>query len=76
MIDDVMNRLKVKRGEDLPHSKLTDDDVRWINSVCERREQLQAELKTMTNQAMADKLGLHRRTVDRVTAGENWGHVV
>lgn len=75
MIDDPLNRLKVKRGSDLPHSKLNEDKVRYIHSVVAERDALRATLSTMTNKALAKQLGVHERTIDRVTEGYSWGHV-
>ena len=75
MIDDVMNRFKVKRGEGLPQSKLTNDDVLYIREVVEKREELKKRLKLMTNKHLANQLGVHYRTIDRVTAFENWTHI-
>jgi hypothetical protein len=76
MKDDCMNRTKVKRGSQLPHSKLTEDDIRLINSFVAEREQLKTRLKGMTNKSIADKFDVHIRTIDRITSGETWGHVV
>jgi hypothetical protein len=76
MIDDCMNRTKVKRGSQLPHSKLKEDDIRLINEFVAEREQMKAKLRGMTNQAIAEKFDVHRRTIDRITSGETWGHVV
>ena len=76
MIDDPLNRAKVKRGSDLPHSKLTDDDVRMILQIVEDREEMKRVLKGMTNAAIAHKFGVHVRSIDRVVTGETWGHVL
>lgn len=75
MIDDCMNRTKVKRGSELPHAKLTEDDIRLINLFVAEREQMKAILKGMTNKAIADKWDVHVRTIDKITSGETWGHV-
>lgn len=75
MIDDVMNRLKVKRGEQLKHSKLTDDDVRMIRDLIEHREELKRQASELTAAKIAEKFGVHVRTIDRVSGGESWGHV-
>jgi FixJ family two-component response regulator len=75
MIDDCMNQTKVKRGSELPHAKLTEDDIRLIRSFMAEREQMKAMLRGMTNQAIAEKFDVHRRTIDRITSGETWGHV-
>ena len=76
MIDDVMNKLKVKRGEQLKHSKLTNDDVKMIRQLVEHREDLKRQASALSAAKLAEKFGVHYRTIDRVTAGENWGHVV
>lgn len=75
MKDDPLNRLKVKRGMDLPWSKMTDDDIREIRSLVETRERVKHDLKRMTNAAIAKRYGVHVRTIDRITQGETWGHV-
>ena len=75
MIDDPLNRLNVLRGSALPQSKLTEEKVREIWQIVARRNALKAELSGMTNQAIANRYGVHIRTIDRVTALESWGHV-
>ena len=75
MKDDAMNRLKVKRGQDLPQSKLTDDDVKMIRQLIEHREELKRQASELTAAKIAEKFGVHIRTIDRVSTGENWGHV-
>ena len=76
MVDDPLNRLKVKRGSELPHAKLNEEKVRIIIDAVMRREELRKQLADLSNRALAERLGVHVRTVDRVTAGENWGHVL
>lgn len=76
MKDNPLNRTKARRGEQLSHAKLTDDDVRLIRDFVDEREKLKARLKGMTNASIAEKFGVHTRTIDRVTTGENWGHVL
>ena len=75
MIDDQLNRLKAKRGESLPQSKLNNDDVLYIREIVKQRDELKERLKLMTNKHIAKQLGVHFRTIDRVTAFENWTHV-
>lgn len=75
MIDDPMNRTKVKRGEDLPHSKLTEEDVRRIRDLMAERTLLYQRAADLSNRAIADKFGVHVRTIDRISTGESWGHV-
>jgi hypothetical protein len=76
MRDDALNRLKVKRGSQLPWAKLDEAKVREILAVVRWRKALQARLKECTNQALADRYGMHRRSIDRITAGEAWIHVL
>jgi len=75
MKDDTHNRLKVKRGSQLPHAKLTEDDVVLIRQLAEERDRLRAEASQLTNAKLAEKWGVHVRTIDKITAGEHWGHV-
>ena len=75
MVDDPLNRNKVKRGMDLPQSRLTDDDVRNIRSLIEHRADLLNQAKQLTNKKIAEKYGVHYRTIDRISTGETWGHV-
>ncbi len=75
MRDDPLNRLRVRRGSQLPWAKLNEEKVAEINALIERREELKRELRDMTNAKIAARYGVHQRTIDRVTAGENWGHV-
>ena len=75
MIDNPLNRISAKRGEQLPQAKLTEDDVREIRQQVARRESLRAELSRLSNRSIAHRLGVHYRTVDKITAFETWGHV-
>ncbi len=76
MIDSALNKLSVKRGSELPHAKLNEVLVRRILKTVQRRDQLKKRLAKLTNDAIAKKYGVHRRTIDRITAGENWIHVL
>lgn len=53
------------RGRELPQSKLTDDIVRRIR---ENKDGLTAS-------QWAEKLGVHRRTIDGVRSYRTWRHV-
>jgi hypothetical protein len=76
VIDCPLNRNKVKRGSQLSWSKLNESDVASILSLVEYRDKLKRELAEMTNAKIAEKFDVHVRTIDRVTTGENWSHVV
>ena len=75
-MSDPLHNQKFKRGEKLPHAKLDERDVRNIRELVDHREKLRAELKHLTNQAIASKFEVHQRTIDKVVAGYTWGHVV
>lgn len=64
------------RGESLPQSKLTDDDVRLILASVEERERLKEEARQLSNKSLADKFGVHYRTIERLVQGHTWSHVV
>ena len=76
MIDNATNRLKVKRGTDLPQSKLTDEDVRLARQLHEYK---QAEIKrlneTLSIKALAEKFDVSERAMERALNRANWGHV-
>lgn len=75
MIDCQLNRTKVKRGSELPWAKLDESDVANIRQIVSDRELLKRAAAELTNAKIAEKFGVHRRTIDRITAGEAWTHV-
>jgi len=75
MKDDVLNRTKAKRGSQLPWAKLDESDITVIRELVSEREYHKRQASHLTNAKIAEKFGVHVRTIDRVTAGENWGHV-
>ena len=76
MIDDPLNRTKVKRGTELPQSKLTEDEVRQIWALVAEREKLRKRLSNLTNKAIADRFGVHVRTIEHILYEGAWSHVV
>lgn len=75
MIDNPLNRLSVKRGEQLPQSKLTDDDVRLIHAAVKEREYLRSEASKLTNKKLAEKFDVHIRTIEKAINGYSWSHI-
>lgn len=75
MKDDTLNRLHVKRGSELPQSKLTEADVALIQALVQERRKALELAKSLSNARIAEKFGVHPRTIDRISAGESWGHV-
>ena len=75
MIDDPLNRTKVKRGSELPWAKLDEDDVVLIRRLIVEREMLKAKARQLTNAKIAEKFAVHVRTIDKISTGETWGYV-
>lgn len=75
MVDDPLNRLKVKRGSDLPHAKLNEKLILQIREEARWRDEMREKLKQHSNAAIARRYGVHLRTIDRVLTGEGWSHV-
>lgn len=75
MKDNPLNRTKVLRGEYLPQAKLSESDVRLIRELIKHREELKAKAKNLNDSAIAEKFGVHRRTIERISQGETWSHV-
>lgn len=64
------------RGMDLHHAKLTDLDIGAIRSAAVQRENLRQYIRdNLSNEALASKFGVHRRTIEKVLAFESWSHV-
>lgn len=53
------------RGEDTPHSKLTEPEVRDIKEMVGDR----------TDTEIAKQYGVDRRTIRKIRIGDNWSHV-
>lgn len=75
MKDDALNRIKVKRGEGLPQSKLTDDLVRQLLQDVEYRKKLDELRKDYTSKSLAKKYGVHVRTIEKAIEGYTWSHI-
>lgn len=82
MRDDPLNRTKVLRGSALPHAKLTESDVAKIHEIVATRKELMRQAlvlmrdaRSLSNKRIAQSVGLHVRTIDKITAGYSWTHV-
>ena len=70
------SRSMALRGQDLGQSKLNDDDIKEIRSASEQREKLRQHIReTLSNDALAKKLNVHIRTIEKVLSYETWGHI-
>ena len=76
MIDDVMNRMKVKRGEDLPQSRLTEESVIEARKLHEESRQAIRDLQDMFSaKGLARRYGVHVRTMEKALSGITWSHI-
>lgn len=65
-----------KRGEELPQSKLTPELVAEIRSARRQREKLRRYIAdNLSNEALAKKLGVHVRTIEKAITNETWSHL-
>lgn len=65
------------RGQDLPQSKLTDDDVMEIRSMIKQRENMKVYIRqNLSNQAIADKFNIHIRNVEKISTYQTWAHLI
>jgi len=73
MVDNPLNRISVKRGDELSHSKLNSKLVKKL------REDRALAIKTAaryTAKNLAREYGVHVRTMEKALSGETWGNVV
>ena len=76
MIDDPLNRLSVKRGQDLPQSKLTEEKVIKARKDYDRARLLIKRLQSRYSaKGIADHYGVHVRTMEKALSGETWSHL-
>lgn len=64
------------RGSELPWAKLTAEDIDSIRSAARQREALRQHIRdNLSNDALAQKFGVHVRTIEKVMQRETWSHV-
>jgi len=63
------------RGESLPQSKLTEDDIRLIRDLDLERIKLLKEAALLTRAKVALKFDVHVRTIEKIISGETWSHI-
>jgi hypothetical protein len=71
-----MNAYQGPTGSKLPQSKLDESDVRLIRQI---HSEKQAEIKKLNEgcsaKALAEKFGVHCRTIEKVLNYSTWRHV-
>ena len=69
-------RSMARRGVAQTHSKLTPAEVQEIRQAKENRLDLMAHIsETLSNSALAEKYGVHPRTIEKVLSYETWSHI-
>lgn len=64
------------RGNELPQAKLTPELVAEIRSARRQREALRKHIaENLSNEALAKKLGVHVRTIEKAITNESWSHL-
>lgn len=66
---------KKQAGEKNPSAKLSDEKVRQILALADRREVLKKELADLSNVRIAKLVGVADSTVGKVIAGKSWRHL-
>ena len=66
----------MKRGSCLPQARLSEEDVKRIRAMAERRKKLRRMITARySNVAIAKRYGVHVRTVEKILSGETWWHL-
>jgi hypothetical protein len=69
-------RANAPRGVELPQTKLLPLDIGEIRSAARQRTKLRQYIAdNLSNDALAKKFGVHRRTVEKVLSYETGSHV-
>ena len=66
----VRTREFAARGDALPQTKLTGDDVRAIRAIAAERAALRERARALSNAAIAERYGVHPRTVEKIISME------
>lgn len=76
MIDDPLNRTKVKRGSDLPQARLCEESVTKARRDYERAQRLIRKIQARYSvKGLARRHGVHHRTMEKALSGETWSHL-
>tara|TARA_Y100000296_G_C5168538_1_gene256053 strand:- start:2010 stop:2249 length:240 start_codon:yes stop_codon:yes gene_type:complete len=76
MIDDPFNFMKVKRGSELPQSKLTEETVKEARKLYKEARQAIRDLQDLYSaKGLAERYGVHVRTMEKALAGITWSRV-
>jgi len=65
-----------KRGTELPQAKLSESDVQLIRRLHKhKQEEIKRLNETLSAKALAEKFGVHARTIEKVLTYRGWVHV-
>lgn len=65
----------MKRGDELPQTKLTEDDVRLLRQCGDEYQRLKRQADELSPTALAKKFGITRYQVLRVQNYYDWKHI-
>ena len=66
----------VKRGQELPHSKLLDIDVISIRSAVRQRQNLLTYIRdNLSNDALCKQYGVSEHVISRTVSYQSYGHI-
>jgi len=68
-------KMGYKRGSELPHSKLCEEDVRLIRQLINERDDLRKKANELSDEVLADKFDVSPSTIRKVKWREVWNHV-
>ena len=72
-----MNKHKIELTRNRHNtSGLTLDDVRLIKLLLGEKDELKEQLKKLSNQKIAEKFNVNRRTIDRIQSGETYSDII
>ncbi len=76
MIDNPLNKLYVKRGEELPQSKLTESNVIEARKLHSEYLETIKDLHDMFSiRALAIRYGVSKNAMEKAIAGITWSHI-
>lgn len=62
-------------GSALPQTKLLPEHIEDIRSAVKQRDSLKKYIQeNLTNEALANRFGVHRRTIEKVISRDTWAN--
>lgn len=67
--------MRGQRGERHGMAKLSDADVVLIREAADERERLKAEARKLSDASLAEKFGVHHKTISNIVNYRIWRHI-